>query len=158
MLTLKAVLWTLVAPGGVVVFVPAMLVLAKSGPMELGPGRWFGLPFIAMGVPVLGWCIVNFAREGKGTLAPVDPPKFVVRGGPYQVVRNPMYLSMLSILIGEALLFESWATAAWAVIMAIVWHLFVVFHEEPTLTRLFGPAYKEYRSTVPRWRPRLRKK
>jgi protein-S-isoprenylcysteine O-methyltransferase Ste14 len=158
MLAVKAVLWTLVAPGTVAVGMPAILIVTKAGPMELGPGRWFGLPFIAVGVPVLIWCVVNFAREGKGTLAPVDPPKFVVRGGPYQVVRNPMYLSMLMMLVGEALLFESWAVAGWAVFMAVAWHLFVVFYEEPTLTRLFGPAYEEYRSTVPRWLPRLRKK
>jgi protein-S-isoprenylcysteine O-methyltransferase Ste14 len=153
---LRAVLWSLIAPGAVAVGFPALLIATKSGPVELGPGRWSGLPLIAMGAPVLAWCIVNFAREGKGTLAPVDPPKFVVRGGPYRFVRSPMYLPILAILASEALLFESWAVAAWAAFMLIAWHLFVVLYEEPTLTRLFGSAYDEYRRFVPRWMPRVR--
>ena len=150
MLAVRAVLWTLVAPGTVAGLMPSILIGGQVGRLDLGPGRWFGLPFTAMGLPLLTWCIVRFAREGKGTLAPVDPPKFVVRGGPYQLVRNPMYLSILLILVGEALLFESWAVAAWAAFMVIAWHLFVVLYEEPALTRLFGSAYEEYRKSVPR--------
>lgn len=155
MLALKAVLWSLVAPGTVAVAVPAILIATKAGPFELGPGRWLGLPLMLLGAPVLVWCIVNFAREGKGTLAPVDPPKFVVRGGPYRVVRNPMYVSMFVILVGEAVFFESWPVAAWAAFMAAAWHVFVLRYEEPTLKRLFGDAYEEYRRSVPRWIPRL---
>jgi len=156
MLALKAVLWALVAPGPVDIAVPAILIATKAGPMDLGPVRWLGLPLIAIGAPVLVWCIVNFAREGKGTLAPVDPPKFVVRGGPYRLVRNPMYVANLMIISGEALLFQSWAVAAWGALMAIVFHTFVILYEEPALKRLFGDAYEEYRRSVPRWIPRVR--
>lgn len=156
MLAVKAVLWTLVAPGMVDVAVPAILIVTKAGPMDPGPFRWLGLPLMAIGAPVLAWCIVNFAREGKGTLAPVDPPKFVVRGGPYRFVRNPMYVANLLIVAGEALFFGSWAVAAWAALIAIAFHGFVVVYEEPTLARLFGGAYEEYRRSVPRWIPRLK--
>ncbi|HEY3225859.1 MAG TPA: isoprenylcysteine carboxylmethyltransferase family protein [Planctomycetota bacterium] len=154
MLALKAVLWALVAPGTVDVVVPAILIASKAGPLHLGPWRWLGLPLILVGAPVLVWCIVNFAREGRGTLAPIDPPKFVVRGGPYRWVRNPMYVANLAIITGQALLFESWAVAAWAAVMACAFHLFVVFYEERTLARRFGPDYEEYRKSVPRWVPR----
>ncbi|HTF56998.1 MAG TPA: isoprenylcysteine carboxylmethyltransferase family protein [Planctomycetota bacterium] len=156
MLALKAALWALVAPGTVDVVVPAILIASKAGPLDLGPWRWLGLPLIAIGAPVLVWCVVNFAREGRGTLAPIDPPKFVVRGGPYRWVRNPMYLANVTIITGEALLFESWAVAAWGAFMAVAFHLFVVFYEEPTLTRRFGAAYEEYRRTVPQWLPRIK--
>lgn len=157
MLALRALLWTLVAPGAVAGLIPALLVWAKAGPIHLGPGRWFGLPLMALGASSLVWCIVLFAREGRGTLAPVDPPRFVVRGGPYRRVRNPMYVSILVLLAGESILFESWAVAAWAAFMAVAWHLFVVFYEEPTLVRLFGDAYRDYRRAVPRWIPRRAK-
>ncbi len=157
MLAVKATLWALVAPGTVDIVVPAILIATKAGPMELGPARWLGLPLIAIGAPVLVWCIVNFAREGKGTLAPVDPPKFVVRGGPYRFVRNPMYVANLLIVSGGALFFESWAVAGWAVLIAAAFHMFVVRYEEPTLKRLFGDAYEEYRRSVPRWIPRFRR-
>jgi protein-S-isoprenylcysteine O-methyltransferase Ste14 len=156
MLAVKALLWTLVAPGTVAVLMPFLLVKGNAGPMELGPGRWFGLPLVAMGASMLLWCIVSFAREGRGTLAPVDPPTFVVRGGLYKIVRNPMYVSIFAMLIGEAILFESWAIGAWAAFMLIAWHVFVVLYEEPTLARMFGGAYEEYRRSVPRWLPRLR--
>jgi protein-S-isoprenylcysteine O-methyltransferase Ste14 len=134
---------------------PFLLVRGNLDSMELGPGRWFGMPLVALGASSLLWCIVSFAREGKGTLAPVDPPRFVVRGGPYRLVRNPMYLSLLVLLVGEAILFESAAVAAWAAFMAVAWHLFVVLYEEPTMTRLFGEAYLAYRRAVPRWIPRV---
>ncbi|HZN62752.1 MAG TPA: isoprenylcysteine carboxylmethyltransferase family protein [Planctomycetota bacterium] len=157
MLAVKAILWTLVAPGTVDVVVPAILIATKAGPMELGTARWLGLPLFVIGAPVLVWCVVNFAREGKGTLAPVDPPKFVVRGGPYRFVRNPMYVANVLIVSGEALFFESWAVGAWGVLMAAAFHGFVVRFEEPTLKRLFGDAYEEYRRSVPRWIPRVRR-
>lgn len=156
MLALKAALWALLLPGTVDIVVPAILIATGAGPVDLGPGRWLGLPLMALGFPALVWCIVDFARIGRGTLAIVDPPKFVVRGGLYRLVRNPMYVSNIMIIGGEALVFESWAVAVYAAVMALGFHLFVVFYEEPTMARLFGADYEAYRKSAPRWIPRLR--
>ena len=155
MLALKAVLAAILAPGTVDIVVPAILIATGAGPMDLGPWRWLGLPLLALGAPILTWCIVDFARVGKGTLAPIDPPKFVVRGGLYRFVRNPMYVANLMIILGEALVFQSWAVALYASFMALGFHFFVIFYEEPTLARLFGADYETYRQSVPRWFPRF---
>ena len=98
---------------------------------------------------------VRFAHEGRGTLAPIDPPRFVVRGGAYRVVRNPMYLANVAIVVGSGLLFQSWFLFVWAAILFVAFHLFVITYEEPTLTRLFGDDYETYRRHVGRWIPRL---
>ena len=116
--------------------------------------RWIGLPVLIVGVAGLLWCIWDFGRRGKGTLAPIDPPRFVVRTGPYRVVRNPMYLSVLTALGGEALLFSSSWLIVWAVVVATAFHVFVIAYEEPALRRQFGPPYEGYCRAVSRWLPR----
>jgi protein-S-isoprenylcysteine O-methyltransferase Ste14 len=120
----------------------------------LGAARWLGVVPLIMGTSGLIWCIWDFGRMGKGTLAPVDPPRFVVRSGLYRVVRNPMYVSVLTALAGEALLFRSARLAVWGVVVALMFHAFVVAYEEPTLRRQFGTNYEAYLGAVPRWLPR----
>jgi protein-S-isoprenylcysteine O-methyltransferase Ste14 len=156
---MEAVLWlrsaffTLLLPGTVLIWVPLWLSTG-GGTLEIGAIRWAGLPPLIIGAAGLGWCIWDFGRRGKGTLAPVDPPRFVVRSGLYQFVRNPMYLSVLIALMGEAFLFGSLRLVALGAFVAIAVHLFVVAYEEPTLRRQFGAEYAAYCSAVPRWRPR----
>jgi protein-S-isoprenylcysteine O-methyltransferase Ste14 len=152
-LLLRAVAFTVLLPGTVVVLVP-MLLFDQGGRFDIGCLRLGGLLPILAGGPTLLWCIWDFAHRGRGTLAPIDPPQFIVRSGPYRWVRNPMYVADLLILIGEGVLFESLPILAWAGAMALAFHLFVVLYEEPSLANRFGAAYKEYRRTVPRWRPR----
>jgi protein-S-isoprenylcysteine O-methyltransferase Ste14 len=94
-----------------------------------------------IGVVLLGTCIWEFARRGRGTLAPVDPPRTLVVQDLYRYVRNPMYLSVTMIVLGEALLTGSRVLLEYG-------------YEEPTLRRRFGPAYDRYRATVGRWVPR----
>ena len=113
-----------------------------------------GIPLVVAGTLLLADSIfLRFAREGRGTLAPIDPPRFVVRGGAYRFTRNPMYVANLAILVGLALTFWSLAVAAWAAFMALAFHLFVVSYEEPTLRETFGESYEAYRREVPRWLP-----
>jgi protein-S-isoprenylcysteine O-methyltransferase Ste14 len=125
------------------------VVIDSSSPRHL-----LGLAAIGIGVVLLGACISEFARRGRGTLAPVDPPTELVVHGPYRYVRNPMYLSVTVIVLGEALLTGSRALLLyWAVWFAAA-NLFVIGYEEPTLHRRFGPAYERYRAKVRRWLPR----
>jgi protein-S-isoprenylcysteine O-methyltransferase Ste14 len=151
-LWLRSAFFTLVLPGTVLLWVPLLLTDGVS--VEAGAIRWAGLPLLIIGAAGLGWCIWDFGHRGKGTLAPVDPPRFVVRSGLYRWVRNPMYVSVLVTLAGEAILFGSLRLAAWGAIVAITVHLFVVAYEEPTLRRQFGADYEAYCSAVRRWRPR----
>lgn len=97
----------------------------------------------------------RFALEGRGTPAPVAPTERLVVGGIYRHVRNPMYVAVLAIILGQALLFSSWALVAYATIAAIAMVSFVKFYEEPTLARRYGADYEAYRSAVPGWLPRL---
>lgn len=145
-------------PGTVVVLLPALILGATpSAPsLDLGPLRFAGVLLVALGLFVAGWAVLGFVIEGRGTPAPYDPPRRLVSGRLYARVRNPMYLGGTLILVGEAVLFRSYALLAYAALVWLGWHLFVVLYEEPTLRRRFGAAYDEYRARVPRWLPRLR--
>jgi protein-S-isoprenylcysteine O-methyltransferase Ste14 len=109
-----------------------------------------------MGAVGLLGCIWQFFSEGHGTLAPIDAPKELVVRGLYQYVRNPMYVSVVTILIGEVILFGSTAIIIEAVIFMVFAYLFVVFYEEPALRRQFGESYEKYSQTVGRWIPRFK--
>jgi protein-S-isoprenylcysteine O-methyltransferase Ste14 len=136
------------------VVVPAWLLSLPGGRIDIGTTRFVGVPFLAAGCwLLLDSVLVRFAHEGRGTLAPIDPSRFVVRGGAYRVVRNPMYLANLAIVVASGLLFQSWFLFVWAAILFVAFHLFVITYEEPTLTRLFGDDYETYRRHVGRWIP-----
>jgi protein-S-isoprenylcysteine O-methyltransferase Ste14 len=153
-LSLRSLFAAVLLPGTATIFVPWILYLGDEARRDLGPLRYAALLSLAAGAAGLGWCIIDFARTGRGTLAPFDPPRFVVRGGLYRWVRNPMYVNVVLILASEALLLGSPAIARWALVVAISFHLFVVLYEEPTLKRKFGPDYEKYLQDVPRWIPR----
>ena len=111
------------------------------------PRHRLGLAAIGIGVVLLGACIWEFARRGRGTLAPVDPPTNLVVQGLYRYVRNPMYLSVTLIVLGEALLIGSRALLVYWAVWFVAANLFVIGYEEPALRRRFGPAYERYRGT-----------
>ncbi len=110
---------------------------------------------ILSGVVVLLDAFIRFARA-DGTPAPPVPTAHLVVVGPYRFVRNPMYVAVLAIIIGQALLFASWATVLYAGIALLAVLLFVRFYEEPTLERAYGDEYREYRRHVRGWIPRVR--
>jgi protein-S-isoprenylcysteine O-methyltransferase Ste14 len=101
-------------------------------------------------------CVVDFARSGRGTPFPLDPPKELVVSGLYRHVRNPMYIAVLNVVLGEMIVFRSGEMAVYWLSVFAGFHLFVVLYEEPTLRRKFGPTYEEYVRSVPRWVPRRR--
>lgn len=158
MLPLRALFFTILLPGTALVLVPRML-LRRESPLHLnvlGPPRLLGLVLMSVGGAVLLRCVLDFLLVGRGTLAPVDPPRKLVRAGLYRRVRNPMYVGVVTALFGEALFFQSKAIAIYAVVAWTIFHLFVVLYEEPRLRDAFGAEYEEYRAAVPRWIPRLR--
>jgi protein-S-isoprenylcysteine O-methyltransferase Ste14 len=147
----------LVFPALVDVVVPALLLDDSGGRFDIGV-RYLGLPLIAVGAWLLFDSVfLRFANEGRGTLAPIDPPRFVVRGGAYRIVRNPMYVANVAIIVGSGILFRSWRLLLWAGGVLAVFHIFAVAYEEPTLRRLFGAEYEAYCRVVPRWLPRRRR-
>jgi protein-S-isoprenylcysteine O-methyltransferase Ste14 len=154
MLAVRAVFFAALLPGTVTIVVPWWLRTSMVARFDIDGLRFTGIALVALGAAGLIWCIVDFARQGRGTLAPIDAPRFLVRGGLYRRVRNPMYVSVVTVLAGEALLFERGVYFAWAAIVAALFHAFVVFYEEPTLHRKFGDSYDAYRRQVPGWLPR----
>ena len=131
------------------------MLAGRTGAPQLGAVRYAGLLPIIVGVCIELWCAWDFATKGRGTPAPFDPPKELVVRGLYRRVRNPMYVGVMSILLGEALLFAASTLVWYAAAVFVGFNLFVLLYEEPTLRHKFGAAYERYCAQVPRWLPRL---
>lgn len=113
-----------------------------------------GLILLATGVVVLLQAFVRFVVEGLGTPAPVAPTQRLVVGGLYRYVRNPMYLAVAAVIVGQALLLGQPILLLYAGAFAVAVAAFVHWYEEPTLRRRFGDQYEAYRRAVPAWWPR----
>ncbi len=156
-LALRSLLWTVLMPGVFAGYLPwryfglGQVRLDPHDPLPL-----VGILCIAMGVGLLGSCIWEFARSGRGTLSPADPPRELVVRGLYRYVRNPMYLSVTLIILGELFLTRSRPLFWYWVIWFIAVNLFVIGHEEPYLRGRFGTSYERYTAEVGRWLPRFR--
>jgi protein-S-isoprenylcysteine O-methyltransferase Ste14 len=134
------------------------LASVRFAPSLSAPRRFLLSPALACigaGVVLLAMCIVEFARSGRGTLSPLDPPRDLVVRGLYRYVRNPMYLSVTTIVLGEAMLTRSSALAVYWVVWFACANLFVIGYEEPTLRQMFGRSYEDYTRRVGRWIPTL---
>jgi protein-S-isoprenylcysteine O-methyltransferase Ste14 len=151
-LWLRALFFVLLLPGTIAYVVPIWLG-ARTG-SEPGALRALGVVLQIVGTCILLWCVRDFAVRGRGTLAPVDPPKELVAVGLYRWVRNPMYVGVVTTLIGHALFFGSGALWLYAAAVFTGFHLFVTLYEEPGLSARFGESYARYRASVPRWVPR----
>ena len=155
MVALKTLIFSILVPGTVAGVVPWLLLQGSGGAVLLLPSIWMvGFLPLLLGVGLYLWCAGAFTFVGKGTPAPIDAPKVLVIQGPYHWVRNPMYIAVLSVVIGEAILFRSFLLVGYALLVGLVVHMFVVFVEEPSLRRQFGGSYETYLRTVPRWLPR----
>ena len=154
--------------GSFVFFWVAPAVVAGVGPFALFgwtmqppllglPGeRVVGVVAVAAGLACLLDCFARFAFEGRATPAPVAQTEVLVASGLYRFVRNPMYVSVLIIISGQALLFGQALLLAYAGVVLVAFHLNVLFYEEPTLRRRFGGSYETYLLHVGRWWPRLK--
>lgn len=155
MTALRSLLFLILAPGMVAGYIP--LVLLRSGPqVETGFLAYLAFPLWLLGGLIVLWSFWNFLAQGKGTPAPIDPPRQLVAVGFYRYVRNPMYVGVLAIIIGLFLWFGYWNLLLYAVLVFLAFHTFVTLYEEPTLKRKFGAAYEDYLRKVPRWLPRLK--
>jgi len=117
--------------------------------------RAIGVLFILIGLPGLVDSFVRFAVQGLGTPAPVAPTQNLVVTGLYRYVRNPIYVAVVAIIVGQAFLFGDWRLIVYGALFWLACHLFVIAYEEPTLERTFGEQYDAYRANVPRWIPRF---
>jgi protein-S-isoprenylcysteine O-methyltransferase Ste14 len=153
---LNTLLFTIVVPGTVTGVIPHSLLGGYSAPAD-GPLAWLGILTLLLGAAIYFRCAWEFAVRGLGTPAPIAPTKVLVVGGLHRYVRNPMYIGVLLVILGQAAVFHSLHLAEYGALCILLAHLFVIFYEEPTLHRQFGESYDEYRRTVPRWIPRGRK-
>jgi len=150
---IRNIIFVLVVPGVVGGLVPWFITRYEGHdvPTIVAVIAWV---FLVEGVAVLLYGVWHFAAEGKGTPAPVAPTKRLVISGPYFYVRNPMYLAVGAVILGQALLFPSAAIFIYLLVFAVTVFAFVKLYEEPTLQRTFGDEYTEYRAIVPGWFPR----
>jgi protein-S-isoprenylcysteine O-methyltransferase Ste14 len=114
-----------------------------------------GWALVIAGVPLLVHAFGRFVVEGIGTPAPVAPTKNLVVGGAYRFVRNPMYVAVISAILGQAMILARPSLFVYAAVVALMVVTFVFVYEQPTLRDQFGTEYDEYRRHVPGWFPRL---
>jgi protein-S-isoprenylcysteine O-methyltransferase Ste14 len=151
----------LILPGTVLVFVPAVILVAtysKFTPELIGPDRllfWPGIIVAGLGITLALWTVSLLTKFGEGTPAPWDPPQKLVVRGPYRYVRNPMITSVLFMLLAETLLLQSWPIFCWMVFFYLANAFYFPLLEERSLEKRFGKDYLEYKKHVPRWIPRL---
>jgi len=148
----RALLAFLLLPGLAAFVAPPLLAALDPWRNGIFP---FGIVLMLTGGVLLLWCVRDFYVAGKGTLAPWDPPKRLVVMGLYRVVRNPMYVGVLTLVAGWALLLTSPLLLGYTLVLALAFHLRVVFYEEPWLEREFGDAWQRYRRHVRRWLPKF---
>lgn len=145
-----------VAPGSVVGLIPWLITRWRfRRPM---PGwvaaRVLGAVLVAAGLVPLVSAFTEFVKA-SGTPIPVAPTERLVVSGFNRYVRNPMYVGLLLVVIGQALLFGNLRLLLYAAAVWVAPAAFVHWYEEPSLARRFGAEYEAYRSAVPAWWPRL---
>ncbi len=156
MTALKTLVFSILVPGTVAGVVPWFFLQGSENLLLRFPSiEMVGILPLLLGVGLYLWCAGAFTFIGKGTPAPIDAPTVLVAQGIYRWVRNPMYIAVLLMVIGEAILFRSFLLAGYTLVLWGAFHLFVVFVEEPSLRRQFGASYEAYLRTVPRWLPHV---
>ena len=122
---------------------------------DLQATRAVGMLLIAAGLPGLIDSFARFALQGLGTPAPIAPPQNLVVTGLYRYVRNPMYVGVVAVILGQGMLFGDSRLLIYGGLLWLAFHAFVLVYEEPVLADSFGDQYKDFRANVPRWIPRV---
>ena len=150
------IVFLVIAPGVVAGLAPGLISGWQTAERLPGSARALGAGLVLLGALALLHAFARFAIEGVGTPAPVAPTERLVVGGLYRHVRNPMYLAVLAVIAGQAILLGSVAVAVYGAAVAIAIGSFARLYEEPALRRQFGADYERYCASVPAWVPRLR--
>lgn len=150
----RNLVFTVLQPGLVTVLFPYLLL--RNTDHSFWPDVWTilhyaGFGLMLFGVSILLWCVSRFVVEGKGTISPLDPTRKLIAAGVYRFSRNPMYIGVMLLLMGEAIFWQSLVLAAYAGIVFLAFNLFIILHEEPRLKRDFGDEYERYFQKVRRW-------
>jgi protein-S-isoprenylcysteine O-methyltransferase Ste14 len=153
-LVLRTIVFTVVAPGLIAGVIPALVRgrAPLATPPFIAGGIALAIPSIALFIA----CAAAFVLRGRGTPNPADPPRALVTTGPFAYCRNPMYVAVVGAIAAQAVAFASWATVLDAALTLLLFHMRVIWYEEPVLSRDFGEEFRQYRQAVPRWIPRLR--
>jgi protein-S-isoprenylcysteine O-methyltransferase Ste14 len=158
-LAVRSLAWTILIPGTVTGYLPwSYFGLRDVHPDPRDLLDVLGLLTAAAGAALLLACIWEFASSGRGTLAPLDPPRELVVRGLYRHVRNPMYVGVTTLLAGELLLVRSRAMLDYVLVWLVAVNVFVLAYEEPTLRAKFGESYERYTKEVGRWLPSFRRR
>jgi protein-S-isoprenylcysteine O-methyltransferase Ste14 len=151
----NTLLFTVIVPATVAGWIPSALRGNRPPTPNTGLG-WLAWILIVIGIAIyLHTAFWGFALRGQGTPAPIVPTQKLVVEGLHRYIRNPMYVGVMLVVWGQALLYWSRALAEYAAFLWLAFHAFVLLYEEPTLRRTFGEEYEAYRRRVPRWIPRL---
>ena len=147
-----------IAPGFIAGWVPWRISHWRVEPPFFGLilFRFVGVLLISVGLVIILDSFGRFALQGLGTPAPVFPTRHLVVTGLYRYVRNPMYVAVVSAILGQALLLGNVALLEYGALVWLLFHLFVLLYEEPTLRASFGSEYELFCTDVPRWIPRLK--
>jgi protein-S-isoprenylcysteine O-methyltransferase Ste14 len=153
-LFLRNLFFTILQPGMVAGLIPFLIVrddlthILAQPPTVL---QYSGALLFLIGTFIMIHCIIKFAIDGRGTLSPADPTKYLVISGLYRYSRNPMYLGVMLILIGETLFTHNVDLLLYSCIIFLLFNLFIKFREEPRLKKDFGREYENYKKRVRRW-------
>jgi protein-S-isoprenylcysteine O-methyltransferase Ste14 len=147
----------ILAPGTVAGLAPWLISHWQMRPPLLGfmPFRGIGIVLIVGGILIVLESFARFAHKGVGTPAPIFPTQHLVVSGLYRYVRNPMYVGVVAMILGQGLLLGDVGLLIYAALVWLAMHLFVVGYEEPTLRRTYGTEFEFFCKSVPRWVPRL---
>jgi len=149
------IVFVALVPGTVIGWLPHEISGWRFAPPLFGLAvfRWVGALLFLVSLPVFVDFLVRFVKDGFGTPAPIAEPKRLVVTGAFQRVRNPGYVAVVGMLVGQGLFFGGWDLLGYAAGIALIFHLFVVLWEEPHLRAKFGEEYADYCRRVPRWLP-----
>jgi protein-S-isoprenylcysteine O-methyltransferase Ste14 len=152
---LGSVLFFVLAPGTVAGLLPWWISGWQLGNPAIGwfPIRIAGVLMAAAGTLTLLDSFVRFAMKGLGTPSPIFPTRHLVVSGLYRYVRNPMYLAVVAVILGQGMIFANTRLLEYGVLVWLGFHLFVVAYEEPTLWASFGQEYASFCNNVARWIP-----
>ena len=148
----RAALFIVVVPASVAGWIPWY----AAGSPPVAPRASALLAALGAAMVVAGWtvlliCAREFARAGRGTPAPYDPPRSLVTSGLYRFTRNPMYVGVVTAIFGQAIWFQSRDATIYGIAMILAFHIAIRIYEEPRLTKIFGQQYLDYKKSVPRW-------